>query len=617
MITNVGLEEKLNMAQKVAVVFDNVHSGFRVITKLKNKGYQVKSFKPTNFVVSKAEDVDIVVLNLPVRHKKIENLMNELNGLRATVVAISDKGDISFWKRFTPVKFIINHIDELDDVLDDSFKGRFDFCVCDAKGIDSELNDGEDVVFFKIKGFSRDAVKKLERMLNEIFNDLKRSDRFFVVLDCGIVIVPANQGDILGVEALKKKVDRFLEGRFAHFNGVEFVGSAVYRKGESFKSFSDLIKKETTINIKIDFKRSKSAKVVFDDIRKADANTLYTASKLVAREVFAKLWFSEKYRKYVDPFIDLGVARIITQIKGKVKQEEIEEAERAFFDRVKDVLMEKSKISRESFLDSIKEEDQLMSLPEVQRNIIMLINEEAPFRKIVREIEKDPAITSKVLKFANSVFYGLKKEIKSIEKAAVVLGTEELLGISLSISYLSSSKSIYTKKLYKYSIATLAIAKYIESLANIRTGITLGAVVHVIGDMFYAQHFPDMFGRVIKGVRNGLPYEVAQSKVLPVPVEELGEFLAKRWSFPDRVVKTIRYYPYPRYAGIDTAIHLVHAASVLAKSFGYFFGQADKDDLNYHTYSLFLKKFNVNLLRYFEDVGDIKEKINEMMFILL
>ena len=611
------MKEEINMAQKVAVIFENVHSGFRIITKLKNKGYDVKSFKPTNFVVSRAEDVDIVVLNLPVKHKRIKDLMDELDSLRAAVVVVSDKNEISFWKRFSQVRFVINHINEIDKVIDDSYKYRFDFPVCSFEEVDGELNDGKDIIFFRFKDFSKDVVRRLDKILKEIFNDLKRSDRFLAVLDCGVVIIPSNQGDILGIEALRKKVDGFLEGRLALFDGVEFVGSAIYRKGEGFNAFGDLVKKKESVNIKLDFKRPKPNEVVFDDIKKADANTLYTASKLVGRDVFAKLWFSEKYRRFVDPFVDLGVAKVIMQIKGKVKQEDIERAENVYFGQIAEVLKEKNKISRESFLDSIKDEDQLMSLPEVQRNIIMLINEEAPFRKIVKEIEKDPAITSKVLKFANSVFYGLKKEIKSIEKAAVVLGTEELLGISLSISYLSSSKSIYTKKLYKYSIATLAIAKYIEMLANIRTGVTLGAVVHVIGDMFYAQHFPDLFGKIVNGVRNDLPFEIAQSKVLPVPVEELGEFLAKRWNFPSRVVKAIRFYPYPKYAGVDTAVHLVHAASVLAKSFGYFFGQSNKDDLNYHTYSLFLKKFNINLTRFFQHREEIKEKINEMMFILL
>ncbi len=617
MFTNVGVESDINMAQKVAVIFKNVHSGFRIISKLKSKGYQVISFKPTNFVVSRAKDVDVVVLNLPVRHKRIDNLMNELETLGTTIVVVSDKKDDLLWKRYAQVKFVVNQIDEIDSIIDESYKTRFDFPACSVEEIDDALKEGEDILFFQFNGFSKVTVSKLEKMLNEIFNDLKRSDRFIVVFDSGLVIVPSNQGDILGIESLRKKIDDFLSSRLAHFDGVEFVGSAIYRKGENFATFGDLVKRKETVNIKLEFEKKEPRKVVLDDIRKVDVNSLFIASRLVSRDTLAKLWFSQKYRRYVDPFIDFGTARIITQIKGKVEQEDIEGAEEVFLDEVKKVLQEKSKISRESFLDSIKDEDQLMSLPEVQRNIIMLINEEAPFRKIVKEIEKDPAITSKVLKFANSVFYGLKKEVKSIEKAAVVLGTEELLGISLSISYLSSSKSVYTKKLYRYSIATLAIAKYIESLANIRTGVTLGAVVHVIGDMFYAQHFPEMFSKLARALRNNLPYEVAQSEILPVPVEELGEFLAKRWNFPNRVIKAIRYYFYPKYAGIDTAVHLVHAASVLAKSLGYFFGEYSKDDLNYHTYSLFLKKFNINLLRFFENFEEMKEKINEMMFILL
>ena len=606
------------MVHKAAVVFENAYSGFKIINKLKNKGYKVMSFKPSNFILSKADNPDIVVLDMPTNHKKWNSLIEEMSSIKTTIIAITNKRNDNFFERFPQIKFVVNHINDIDGLLNQDVEIRFEFPVCSIKDMDKKIEDGKDLIAFIFDEFDNTVILNNERMLKDIYGDLKRRDEFFVVLNFGFVIVPSNQGDFLGIEALRKKIDEFVLKILENNERVEFLGSNIYKKGENFHAFVDILpkknKKSISVNLKIgDVKDIRVDKNVLD---KCEPSTMFLATKLLDKELVANLWLSEEYKKYVDAFIDVGTARIIAKLKDKISKDRLIRARDELFDKVSMILSSKRKISKESFYDSINEEDQLMSLPEVQRNIVMLINEDAPFSRIVKEIEKDPAITSKILKFANSVFYGLRKEVRSINKAAVILGTEELLGMSLSISYLSSSMSIYTKRLYRYSIATLAIAKYLESLASIATGVTLGSVVHVIGDMFYAQHFSDMFMDVIKGVRKGLSYEISQLKALPVSTEDLGEFLAKKWNFPKRAVNVIKYYLYPKQAGIDTTVHLVHAASILAKSFGYFFGDYSKDDLNYHTYSLFLKKFDMNLLNFFEKYDDIKDKVNEMMFIL-
>ncbi len=606
------------MVRKAAVVFENAHSGFKIINKLRNRGYKVVSFKPNNFVLSRAGDPDIVVLDMSTNHKKWNGLIEEIKDMDTTIIAISNRRTENFFEKFPQIKFIVNHVNDIDGLLNQNIDVKFEFPVCSINDMDNKVENGKDLIVFVVDGLDNTSILNNEKIFKDIYGNLKRRDEFFVVPNFGFVIVPSNQGDFLGIESLRKKIDEFISAAFKDREGVEFLGSNIYKKGESLHAFSGILPKKSKKGISIDLKVNeiKDFKVDKDVLDKCDSNTLFLAAKLLNRELIANLWLSEEYRKYVDAFIDVGTARIISKLKGKMSKEGLKEAREELFNKVSIILSNKRKISKESFYNSINDEDQLMSLPEVQRTIVMLINEDAPFSRIVKEIEKDPAITSKILKFANSVFYGLRKEVRSINKAAIILGTEELLGMALSISYLSSSVSIYTKRLYKYSIATLAIAKYIESLASISTGATLGSVVHVIGDMFYAQHFPDMFMNVIKGIRSGLNYEISQLKVLPAPSEDLGEFLAKKWNFPKRAVNVIKYCLYPKRAGIDTTVHLVHASSILAKSFGYFFGDYSKDDLNYHTYSLFLKKFNINLLNFFDKYDEIKEKINEMMFIL-
>lgn len=57
------------------------------------------------------------------------------------------------------------------------------------------------------------------------------------------------------------------------------------------------------------------------------------------------------------------------------------------------------------------------------------------FDTIARIIQSDPVLSATVLTLVNSPYYGLSAKVTNLERAAVVLGTREILKIALSISF--------------------------------------------------------------------------------------------------------------------------------------------------------------------------------------
>lgn len=57
------------------------------------------------------------------------------------------------------------------------------------------------------------------------------------------------------------------------------------------------------------------------------------------------------------------------------------------------------------------------------------------FDTIARVLESDPVLAATVLTLVNSPYYGLSTKVIDLQRAAVVLGTKEILKIALSISY--------------------------------------------------------------------------------------------------------------------------------------------------------------------------------------
>jgi diguanylate cyclase (GGDEF)-like protein len=79
--------------------------------------------------------------------------------------------------------------------------------------------------------------------------------------------------------------------------------------------------------------------------------------------------------------------------------------------------------------------------PAMSKLLQELVKPEPSFEAIARIISLDPAMTVAVLNLVNSPFYGLSQGVTNLERAAVVLGTREILKIALSVSYLESRQS--------------------------------------------------------------------------------------------------------------------------------------------------------------------------------
>ena len=78
---------------------------------------------------------------------------------------------------------------------------------------------------------------------------------------------------------------------------------------------------------------------------------------------------------------------------------------------------------------------QLPALPAIVSKLISVVNSpDTSAEDAANLIEKDPALTTKVLRLANSAFYGMPRSISSVSSAVVILGFNTLKSLVLSAS---------------------------------------------------------------------------------------------------------------------------------------------------------------------------------------
>jgi len=212
----------------------------------------------------------------------------------------------------------------------------------------------------------------------------------------------------------------------------------------------------------------------------------------------------------------------------------------------------------------------LPTLPTVITQMIGLIdNPKTSARDVARLISTDQALTAKILKLANSAFYGFPREISTVNHAIVVLGFETVKSLGLSVSVLerfasgSEDSSFDRQKFWEHSIACGVAARVLAGKLRYRVqGEAFAAgILHDIGKLILSQYFPNEFTEIMQIVLEQDVYiGKAEEMVLGVTHAEIGSWLAEKWNLPKQLVETISFHHAPgrleRGAELPSLIHL-------------------------------------------------------------
>ena len=213
----------------------------------------------------------------------------------------------------------------------------------------------------------------------------------------------------------------------------------------------------------------------------------------------------------------------------------------------------------------------LPTLPTMITQMIGLIdNPTTSARDVSRLISTDQALTAKILKLANSAFYGFPREISTVNHAVVVLGFETVKSLGLSVSVLErfargggEESTFDRQKFWEHSIACGVGARLLAGKLRYRVqGEAFAAgILHDIGKLILSQYFSEEFAEIMKLVsEQDLYIGKAEEMVLGVTHAEIGYWLAERWNLPGQLVDTIAFHHAPgrlkKAAELPSLIHL-------------------------------------------------------------
>ena len=195
--------------------------------------------------------------------------------------------------------------------------------------------------------------------------------------------------------------------------------------------------------------------------------------------------------------------------------------------------------------------DEIPTLPAVIPKLLGVMERDgANASDIAGTISTDPALSSKILKVANSAYYGFSQEILSLKLAMPLLGRNMVRSLALSIGVIQSlpsdrkSPNFSDKGLWVHGLAVATLmqelGKRFNNWGNADHFFITG-LLHDIGKVVLNQHFNEIFQEALAEVHNegvaGL--HIAESQLIGFDHGEIGAILLTRWKFPDVISNTI------------------------------------------------------------------------------
>ncbi|NOX33225.1 MAG: HDOD domain-containing protein [Deltaproteobacteria bacterium] len=236
--------------------------------------------------------------------------------------------------------------------------------------------------------------------------------------------------------------------------------------------------------------------------------------------------------------------------------------------------MEKSELKKR--LSNIKE---LPTLPIVANNVIQLTqNPDSTAFEIAEAISLDQSLASRVLKTANSAYYGFPRKITTINYAIVVLGLNNIKNIVLSASIMEQFSRtgenllLDRRDFWKHSLLCGIISKKISEHMRITNSeeMFMCGLLHDFGKMILDGFFHDEFVLVLKlSNKKNFTMMEAENKIFGFNHSGVGALLLRRWSLPPSLVKAVEFHHSPdKSLSAFRIASIVHVADYLCRRIG-------------------------------------------------
>ncbi len=221
----------------------------------------------------------------------------------------------------------------------------------------------------------------------------------------------------------------------------------------------------------------------------------------------------------------------------------------------------------------LEQASQLPSIPKLIQELLQSFDDpNVDAGTIASKLQLDQAMTAKVLRLANSSFYGGTRKVSSVNDAVVLLGMDALRTMVYACGVTSAFKApegFDLNAFWRRSFMIAGLCRWLVRRGKLRslnaeTAFTAG-LMHDVGNLLMHTLDGERMREVDAAVAAGAPRGDTEQMILGYTSVEIGGALASHWHFPDVLCEAVVNQVAPmaakvpnEYAGVVHIARIMH-----------------------------------------------------------
>lgn len=228
------------------------------------------------------------------------------------------------------------------------------------------------------------------------------------------------------------------------------------------------------------------------------------------------------------------------------------------------------------FQTILKDHEELASLPQSLSEVLRLSRDpDCSAREMAAVLMRDPGLTTKVLRLANSPYFGAGRQVSSVTQAVMTLGMRAVTALALSASvYDLTGKwagAVDRLRFWRHSLAVAIGAKGIAEAIRYECPeeAFVAGLLHDIGLLVLEKSFPDRYARLWRQAESGESLPDLEDQVWGTNHARVGQFLLEQWHIPEAICSAVgkhhTEYPYDEHDPVFRLPQVVALANEIAQ----------------------------------------------------
>lgn len=188
------------------------------------------------------------------------------------------------------------------------------------------------------------------------------------------------------------------------------------------------------------------------------------------------------------------------------------------------------------------------SLPTVAGKVLQLMNDDfSSINQLERIISQDQSFSTRLLKIANSPYYGRGKKVDSVSTAIILIGlnTMKNLVVAASLKDIHRKFGLFEQRLWDHSLGVSIAASALAAETGFMSSeeaLVVG-LIHDIGKTILNNSMPDSYSLIVERVYDeGISFLEAENDMLGFNHCNVGGLVARKWKLPKNLEVVIEYH---------------------------------------------------------------------------